>query len=439
MSKTKKIKTEKITPRSSEGLDIRHKFISELRFHSQLPSTAEIPIFYKQKQPIKEEEIKKGERGRVRVVTFAYCWSQNKEEMSRFIKEHFKGILDILKIEEISRKENRIFKSPSPFDYRKIDKKRTKVIDFYLNFKVLFKNRKKLVSEFSSYVNDLAKLSNSYCKAKQKKIVTDFLSRKYKEFGNKKITIYSNDIGWDQLANIELFSVLEEFKDEGLITSIPILPQPNILPHYTDYLQLKRRNINNLSKNYNLELASVSLTPKWTKELQRYFNKDKSPYKVSAGTQWKSITIKFLNDQEILIKTPDYEKKAGFRDFNLFGYGKDVTSIVWEFFRVLAQYNGELDWSNPEAEDKNKSRKLKLARSLQKTLGIESDPFFPYRPSPDKPEKYYKARFTLFCDKEYKKELKERTREERKESSEDNSCYSDIEEFYNSQTPSRYE
>ena len=118
--------------------------------------------------------------------------------------------------------------------------------------------------------------------------------------------------------------------------------------------------------------------------------------RIPTGTQWKSIIIKFLNNKEIWIKSPKYEGRATYKDLGLVGKGKDPEpSIVWGFFRIMAKYNGELDWSNPEAEFKNKKRKQLLTEALQNYFGIESDPFYPYRPSPDKPTKYYKTWFTL--------------------------------------------
>jgi len=120
--------------------------------------------------------------------------------------------------------------------------------------------------------------------------------------------------------------------------------------------------------------------------------KNKFPYKLPAGTEWKNFIIQFLNKEEVYIQVNRFKHnenyaKMGFAD-NRFSVPKPNEG--WTFLWVLAKYNGELTIKDPDAKDTYKKQKELVSKALKSYFSMESDPFYPYQET-----KSYKTRFTL--------------------------------------------
>jgi len=121
--------------------------------------------------------------------------------------------------------------------------------------------------------------------------------------------------------------------------------------------------------------------------------KNKFPYKLPAGTEWKNFIIQFFNNkEEVYIQVNRFKHnenyaKMGFAD-NRFSVPKPNEG--WTFLWVLAKYNGELTIKDPDAKDTYKKQKELVSKALKSYFSMESDPFYPYQET-----KSYKTRFTL--------------------------------------------
>lgn len=113
----------------------------------------------------------------------------------------------------------------------------------------------------------------------------------------------------------------------------------------------------------------------------RHFPKD---------TKWENITIKFLDNQEVLVTV---KKETFHSDFKDLGFADDKTHLPnkqWEFLKGLSETGGELSWKHPKASHKGKKQKQLLKEGLMAYFQIDNDPFCEYRK-----EKMYKIKINL--------------------------------------------
>ena len=127
-------------------------------------------------------------------------------------------------------------------------------------------------------------------------------------------------------------------------------------------------------------------------------NEKKYPKKLPVGAKWENITIRFLNEQDILVIIA---KDAYQTNFATMGFadsrdkGMKRPNKQWELLRLLALKGGELSWDNNSdlpAKDASKVKQTKylLSESLKSYFNLADDPFNEYRK-----EKAYKIRMIL--------------------------------------------
>lgn len=120
------------------------------------------------------------------------------------------------------------------------------------------------------------------------------------------------------------------------------------------------------------------------------------PYKISAGTHWNNVIIKFQNDERVEIYVRKLKHTTDYKGMGMIGKGNIPTpSEQWIFLKVLAQCNGEISIKDSEARDKYKKQKQALTEILQKYFSIDYDPFYPYKTSHEKIGNSYKIKLTL--------------------------------------------
>lgn len=126
--------------------------------------------------------------------------------------------------------------------------------------------------------------------------------------------------------------------------------------------------------------------------------KNKFPYPVPAGTEWRQVSMKVLNDEKVQIKLPSKEHTATYEEMG-FGKHDGKPSVLWIFFKVLASQNGEISILDDTAKTQYKKQKQQVSDILKNYFSLESDPFYPY-----KENNSYKTRFTLFSEAMAEKE-----------------------------------
>jgi hypothetical protein len=137
----------------------------------------------------------------------------------------------------------------------------------------------------------------------------------------------------------------------------------------------------------------VSLKIEEKIKTEKINTKHKFPYKLPKNTKWESITIKFIDGENIQIVTDTGSYKAHYSEMGL----KDGRTLSpnqqWVFLKLLSTHNGETSIKAQDFNPKIKKQKQLLADSLKKYFGLDSDPFYPY-----KKEKIYRIKINLISD-----------------------------------------
>lgn len=120
--------------------------------------------------------------------------------------------------------------------------------------------------------------------------------------------------------------------------------------------------------------------------------KNKFPYPIPAGTEWRQVSMKVLEDEKIHIKLPTKEHTATYEEMG-FGKHDGKPSVLWAFFKILAMQNGEISITDETAKVQYKKQKQQVSDILKNYFSMENDPFHPYKENSS-----YKTRFTLFSD-----------------------------------------
>ena len=111
---------------------------------------------------------------------------------------------------------------------------------------------------------------------------------------------------------------------------------------------------------------------------------------------WEEVNIAFVSDTEIKVRARDQLKKYRFDHIGFKNKKNDKPNILWWLLRVLAEKGGELSWDNAGSYETRltpnqvQSNVKRLRKTLNNFMGIEEDPFYPY-----KQVKAYKTRFTI--------------------------------------------
>ncbi|MDD5688939.1 MAG: hypothetical protein PHQ76_01510 [Caldisericia bacterium] len=167
--------------------------------------------------------------------------------------------------------------------------------------------------------------------------------------------------------------------------------------------------------------------------LQKPKNKRIQLRKFPADTKWNNITIRFLNDHEVIIKVKDETHQATYEVMGFQDEKKKLPNKQWQFLMLLAFKNGEISWENnrdlsSQQINSIKKQKQLLTEALKTYFQIYDDePFYDY-----KKEKAYKIKINLVPESNTKK-----TPNEQEIFREDDEL--GIKKAYKEQTPEIYE
>jgi len=102
------------------------------------------------------------------------------------------------------------------------------------------------------------------------------------------------------------------------------------------------------------------------------------PHTIPAGTRWEDITLMFVNDEHIKISVAGKVHDTGFADMGFVDSRSDTPNMQWHLLRLLAVKNGSLPASDPEAQNRYKQHKKRLADALKAYFTLDTDPFKRY-------------------------------------------------------------
>jgi hypothetical protein len=114
------------------------------------------------------------------------------------------------------------------------------------------------------------------------------------------------------------------------------------------------------------------------------------PHKLSAGTTWENFIIQFINDDEVSVQVIGKTERLDYKTMGFEDKRSGRPNSQWTLLLILAKHEGEISWKSPEANDKFKKWKERLASQMQSYFAIDYDPFYPY-----KTERSYKIKITL--------------------------------------------
>lgn len=206
-----------------------------------------------------------------------------------------------------------------------------------------------------------------------------------------------------------------------------------------DFQEKKEKGVKEWNEDYR-ELLKIGKLKKIEEQLKAFNIKEKKeenrfPYKLPAGTQWKNIVIKFLDEETVSISVGRYYKdviqtfeEMGFVDKR---FSSPRPNEAWKFLKVLAINNGEITFKDKKAKLTYKKQKELLAKQLQSYFRMESDPFYPYHET-----KSYRARFIIFYAPE---ELKRDEKKQEETETEEDEIDEEIKQFLNEQAPQVWE
>jgi hypothetical protein len=121
--------------------------------------------------------------------------------------------------------------------------------------------------------------------------------------------------------------------------------------------------------------------------------KNKVVYSVElpSGTEWKDITIKFLDGNNVNIKVEakdsnakDFNHNANYKEMGFEKFDKKGQTLVtdhrWKFLEHLCQHNRKLPKGySVDGKKFDKTQKYLLSKALKEYFLIKEDPFFPPR------------------------------------------------------------
>lgn len=113
------------------------------------------------------------------------------------------------------------------------------------------------------------------------------------------------------------------------------------------------------------------------------------------GLKWTDIEIRFLNGDDVLIKTKSETWQTNSEEMGFADERKKQPDKQWKFLQLLAMKQGEISWGNnselfKKERENIKKRKQLLADGLKIYFQLPDDPFYSYRN-----EKAYKIKLKL--------------------------------------------
>lgn len=114
---------------------------------------------------------------------------------------------------------------------------------------------------------------------------------------------------------------------------------------------------------------------------------------------WGEVSMAFISDEEIQVRARHQIRKYRFDQIGFKNKKNGKPNILWWLLRALAEKGGELSWGNMSSygaelnSSQVQSNVKRLRKILREFMGIEDDPFEPY-----KTVKAYQTKFVIIGD-----------------------------------------
>lgn len=145
-----------------------------------------------------------------------------------------------------------------------------------------------------------------------------------------------------------------------------------------------------------------------------------TPLSLPESISWEDVRVTFVDSQTVFIEFPTISQKitVDYMDMGMWDGRTQKPNAQWLIWQALAENDGRIDWSSPQASTQLKKQKQLLGNALSSYFNIQGDPFKVYREA-----KAYELKMVMILsgNKERHQPLL------------------DDDEYYNELTPSVYE
>lgn len=213
-----------------------------------------------------------------------------------------------------------------------------------------------------------------------------------------------------------MYGDIEELYQE--VNGSDVIAEPDKQRKLNDiqlYLSELKEKSNEIKKTKEAEVSTISkieitklpeLQIKGFEEkvvFQKLKNKRIQLRKFPVDLRWEEISIRFLNEQEIIVKAKNDTHQTTYEAMGFQDEKKKLPNKQWQFLRLLSLKKGEVTWENNsdlplKQINSIKKQKQLLSETLKSYFQIyDSEPFSDY-----KKEKAYRIKITLTPEPELK-------------------------------------
>ncbi len=93
------------------------------------------------------------------------------------------------------------------------------------------------------------------------------------------------------------------------------------------------------------------------------------------GLQWPDLVIRFLDGHTVSVRGGGFQGRFSYAEMGMEDKRTKAPDAQWELLRRFAEEMGLFTWSSKSANDRNKKRKERLARSLKTFFDLPGEPF----------------------------------------------------------------
>jgi len=103
-------------------------------------------------------------------------------------------------------------------------------------------------------------------------------------------------------------------------------------------------------------------------------------FPTTPNTSWDMVSIQFVSEDSVRVSVKSIHRRYTFADMGFKDNRKhNSPDKQWEALESLARNKGELSWQKGTAIPYVKKQIQGIRKKLRAFIGIEDDPFFPYR------------------------------------------------------------
>lgn len=173
-----------------------------------------------------------------------------------------------------------------------------------------------------------------------------------------------------------------------------------------------------IEKPEDVQLATRQLVSETKKEVKK--GRLITPLSLPESISWEDVRVTFVDSHNVFIEFLAIGQKitVDYMDMGMWDGRTQKPNAQWLIWQALAENDGRIDWSSPQASTQLKKQKQLLGNALSSYFNIQGDPFKVYREA-----KAYELKMVMILsgNKERHQPLL------------------DDDEYYNELTPSLYE